>query len=113
MAPIGKWRGVPVSFVAAWQDAFQTASAGHSVDAACPVCGKPGLHRYYSEGPLLQSSMPGFVSRGGLWEWCSFCRTFEHSSVLVPDWWKSDLDVDESRLTVEPEALQRAVEQTT
>jgi hypothetical protein len=34
-----------------------------------------------------------------------------HSSALVPDWWRSDLAVDESKLTALPEVLQAAIEE--
>ena len=63
-----------------------------------------------SSRPLTVSGGITFVARGGGWEWCSACRSFEHFSGLVPDWWSSDLDVDESKLTALPDVLERAVQ---
>jgi len=42
--------------------------------------------------------------------WCSSCRTFEHYSALVPEWWRSHLTVDESELTALPDVLESAVQ---
>jgi hypothetical protein len=49
-----------------------------------------------------------YVGRGGLWEWCSACRSYVHASALVPDWWRCDLVVDLPRSTHSPEPSEAA-----
>jgi formylglycine-generating enzyme required for sulfatase activity len=51
-----------------------------------------------------------YVAEGGLWEWCSSCRSFEHWNSLVPAWWSCDLEVDEQQLTALPTALEVAIQ---
>lgn len=110
MGSLRQWSEVPASAGPAWQRAFEEVSSGHALTGACPICGVRSLHRYYSVGPPLRLAQRGFVSRGGLWEWCSSCGSYEHASVLVPDWWENDLVVDETILTTEPDELQRSIE---
>lgn len=76
----------------------------------CPVCEAVTLHRWYQVGEPIEKIARGqrFVAKGGLWEWCSTCRTYSHASALVPDWWSSCLDVNEENLTAEPEAIEQA-----
>ena len=112
MSAIGTWKSVPDEFVVEWRRIFIETPGDHNVDASCPVCGQRELHRYYQVGRPIHRVSGGitFVARGGGWEWCSACRSFEHFSGLVPDWWSSNLDVDESKLTALPDVLERAVQ---
>ena len=112
MTPTGNWKSVPDELTTTWYRIFSETPGDHNVDADCPVCGQRELHRYYQVGRPLHQVSDGitFVARGAGWEWCSACRTFEHYSALVPDWWSSDLVVDESGLTAIPDVLEHAIQ---
>jgi len=108
------WRGVPLDLTAAWTRAFQASRLGNRLDIPCPACGCKTLNRHYTlDGPIPNAGYSTkYVGSGGLWEWCSSCWTYEHSSALVPIGWRPELlHIDESKLTAEPEALQDALEQ--
>jgi hypothetical protein len=107
-----KWISVPDALRPSWEAIFRGSRGGVDVVGTCPVCGKNKLHRYYQVGRPIAQEIDGekYVARGGLWEWCSACHSYEHSSALVPDWWKSDLRIDESRLTAIPDALEAAIQ---
>jgi hypothetical protein len=30
----------------------------------------------------------GSGEHGGFWIWCHICRSYEHASVAVPEWWQ-------------------------
>jgi hypothetical protein len=80
-------------------------------NASCviPNNGQSTLHQYYQRPKLGR-----IRSIGSRWEWCSGCRTFEHSSVVVPEWWiRPNLDFDNLKLTAEPEVLEQAICQQT
>lgn len=103
------WRGVPLKHIEAWQRTFADSREGVNVTAPCPVCGSRALHRYFQVGEPIDSMVSGlrFVARGASWEWCSSCGSYEHATVLVPDWWKPvPLLFDEQALTAEPEQLE-------
>ena len=106
------WSSVPDDKRSRWYEIFGRSRNGSDVEGECPVCGERQLHRYYQVGRPVAREVGGekFVAHGGLWEWCSACRSFEHSSALVPAWWKPDLRVDESRLTAIPDVLEAAVQ---
>ena len=91
---------------------FGASTDGVDVEGPCPICGARRLHRFYQSGRALRRESGGerFVAHGACWEWCSSCRTFEHYSALVPEWWRSDLTVNESELTALPDALESAVQ---
>jgi hypothetical protein len=105
------WRDVPLEKTAAWDEVFQESQEGVSLSAPCPVCGRAMLHRYFMVGRPMLATMEGrrFRATGACWEWCSGCHSYMHSTALVPDWWASTLEVDESALTAEPGALESAV----
>jgi len=107
------WVGVPLDKISEWRSVFAASTNGVDVEGRCPVCGSNQLHRYYQVGaPIDRTAGPEhFIARGGCWEWCSGCSAYVHSSALVPDWWRSDLAVDESKLTALPEVLQAAIEE--
>ncbi len=105
-----RWRSIPSSKMAAWREVFANSPGGANVDGHCPLCNARHLHRYYQVGRKLEQVSGGqrFVAQGACWEWCSNCNTFEHYTALVPDWWESDLVVDEAKLTMFPDALDSA-----
>ena len=106
------WHDVPNEHQTAWLAIFLASQEILNVSAPCPVCGAVALHRWYQVGHPV-TDMPGFVSRGGLWEWCSQCRSFQHFSALVPDWWSCDLEVDTHKLTPYPTAIEDAIKKHT
>lgn len=94
------WQGVASDKQQEWQIIFSQPSAGIDVNGACPICQSHTLHRYYDGiGPKL---------RGGLWEWCSSCYSYEHHSAKIPEWWTDSLDLKNIEVTAEPEALEIA-----
>ena len=105
---------MPLDLIADWRAAFEAAWQGReglSISVPCPVCGAMALHQWYQVGRPIERLVAGrrFVAEGGLWQWCSNCGSYEHSSALVPEWWSCDLPVDKSKLTAEPEALEQAL----
>jgi len=106
-----KWNGVPLHLVEIWNDVFQKSPETLNLSSPCPVCGSIALHRWYQIGRPIDKIARGqrFIARGALWEWCSACRTYSHSSALVPEWWSSCLVVNEADLTAEPEAIEKAI----
>jgi hypothetical protein len=106
------WTSIPSHKISDWRSVFGVSADGANVAGACPICGARQLHRFYQSGRALNRVSEGecFVARGACWEWCSNCRTYEHYSALVPEWWRSDLTVDESKLTASPDVLEAAVQ---
>lgn len=106
----GYWKCVPMEYVEKWKYIFSDSKEGPNLSACCPICHKKGLHRYYQksniEKPLIASEE--YVAKGAEWQWCSFCRTYEHAEVLVPEWWVPDVEVDGNKLTAIPEILEIA-----
>jgi hypothetical protein len=106
----GRWRDVPVEKLPAWQALFDSSTEGLEVSEACPVCGSLSLHRWFN----LHKSCPtvefgrSWVGGGSQWQWCSNCRSYEHSNGLVPDWWNSGLAVPEADLRSDPEPIESA-----
>ena len=110
--PYSTWKGVPLESLQAWDEVFNSTQETLNLSSPCPVCGMRTLHRWYQihipEERIVQGKH--FIARGGLWQWCSSCRSYLHASAFVPDWWKSDLRVDETKLTSEPEMLEQALQ---
>ena len=72
-----------------------------TVPLSCPICGK--LHAHF------------FIYRhdethGGLWLWCSFCKSYTHGSMFIPDWWKNPDFIDSSLLMHNPDYLEKNAE---
>lgn len=111
-SPAHNWQGVPTRYSARWQEIFQSSQEIMNLAAACPVCGHSSLHRWYQVGKSLDRVISGmrFVASGALWEWCSTCRCYEHSSCMVPEWWSCALEVNLSSLTAEPTAIEDALQ---
>lgn len=104
------WQGVPLEHEAAWSALFASSRTNLNLTLPCPVCGAVALHHWYQVGkaePIYQNGVL-FLGRGGLWQWCHACFSYEHYSALVPFWWKNVLEVDEDRLTALPTAIEDA-----
>ena len=104
------WQDVPVEHEPAWQAIFLASREGLNLSAPCPVCGVAALHQWYHLWQREDTEAGGsrFIGRGGLWEWCSACRSFAHYSARVPEWWASDLQVDPGQLEHQPAAIEQA-----
>ncbi len=102
------WNSVPQDKLDDWRKAFAQCDEVVNPEAACPVCNQQTLHRYYHLHRSESNVNPGFVGRGGLWEWCSSCLSFEHYSSRVPDWWSCPFLVDEANLYAIPETIEAA-----
>jgi len=104
------WHDVPPEYSEAWRAVFWASHEGLDLKMPCPVCGFHELHRWYLASRRENRMIDGyrFVARGSEWQWCSHCRSFQHFSGLVPEWWSCDLDVDVTKLTAYPDAIEIA-----
>lgn len=106
-----KWQSVPLEKRAIWGEIFHTSRDGSHLKALCPVCSTSNLRLYYDVGRPIEDYFSGgvrCVARGACWQWCHNCWSFEHSSALVPAWWKVDIVIDETLLTALPDVLEDA-----
>jgi hypothetical protein len=55
-------------------------------------------------------SRPGYVGRGGYWQWCRSCRSYAHYSSLIPEWWECDLEIDPLQLMHDPGTIDAALD---
>lgn len=104
------WHDVPEPLVGAWRHIFDQSTSGLDLDEPCPVCGTLELHRWFHlerEQPREEMGRR-WRGSGSQWQWCSNCRSYEHSSGLVPNWWESDLVVDVHLLRHDPQPLEEA-----
>ena len=106
----GYWKGVPDEYIEGWKNIFLNSMEGPDLSACCPVCRHKELHRYYQTGGAVKASEcpDQNIVKGAEWQWCSYCRTYEHAQVMVPDWWISRLEIDGNKLTAIPEILDMA-----
>lgn len=104
------WQDVPESLAGVWRRIFDESMSGLDLDDPCPVCGALELHRWF----YLEHERPSeeigrrWRGSGSQWQWCSNCRSYEHSSGLVPTWWQRDLTVDVDLLRHDPQPLEDA-----
>lgn len=63
----------------------------------CPSC-KEGKLRFFFSRYLS--------GRAGYWIWCPSCLTFEHRSVLAPDWWQDAPNIPPHALQHNPEWIE-------
>ena len=103
----GYWTSVPIECIKKWKSIFGNNTEGPNLSESCPVCQNKGLHRYYQVGKKMKTitSSNEYIARGAEWQWCSFCRSYEHGQVLVPNWWVPCLEIDGNKLTAIPEIL--------
>jgi hypothetical protein len=106
-----RWKDVPEEHWRNWQSIFQSSREILKLSAACPVCGKTALYRYYALYTPRESVIDGirFVGRGGLWEWCRACYSYCHYSAGVPEWWECDLGVAYEELTHDPTPIEEEI----
>jgi hypothetical protein len=92
-----EWTGVPTSYLQKCDEIFNASKELLNLSSPCPICGEHQLHRWFQVGKPAEKIINGnrFIAQGSLWEWCSSCKSYVHSSAYVPDWWKTDLQVDE------------------
>jgi hypothetical protein len=89
-----EWHDPPEDALDEWRAAERRAYSAQ-VAPPCPS-GDAGTLRYvfvrYSDPPQ---------ARGGFWIWCPVCRSYEHGSTRVPDWWR-DVEVPKDQLMHDP-----------
>lgn len=105
------WHEVDLERRTAWRRIFNDDWHNDAPEAACPVCSKSTLHRYYVVESSRVVTLRGesFVGHGRLWEWCSSCRTFEYyPDGYVPAWWDAPYTVDPSLLRYDPDPIETA-----
>ena len=107
------WREVPNEFWEQWNNILKLSKSNKDnldISFSCPVCQTKNLHKWYLAGIPINKIFDGvkYIARGNLWVWCSNCGCCQHYSASVPEWWKNDLEVDLSKLTVSPEAIEEA-----
>lgn len=62
-----------------WDAAMRRLFSGGGA-SRCPSCGSANLRYFFRRHDPPQP-------RGGFWAWCPACRSYEHGSVSVPEWW--------------------------
>ena len=71
--------------------------------AECPVCGRKAAHLY---AHIYDAK----TRKGGLWVWCSDCKSFSHGSIKVPDFWKNCPIIELEKLCAVPIYLEEMKE---
>jgi hypothetical protein len=105
------WKDVPDEALVRWREVFSHSRDGLDVEGVCPVCSHETLHRWFHLHRAEPTEWHGepWAGRGSQWQWCADCRTYEHSSGLVPMWWDaSELHVDQESLMHDPGPIERA-----
>ena len=92
-----EWHDPGDDVLAEWRNATRRIFGGGGT-SRCPNCGGARLRYFFHR----QDAAP--EPRGGFWVWCSACRSYEHSSASVPEWWH-DVDVPIDRLLHDPDWL--------
>lgn len=69
--------------------------------SVCPVCGEKEGHVHVHAYDELH---------GGIWMWCSACRSYAHMSGIIPTWWKNSVITTEDDLISEPTYLEEKKE---
>ena len=59
--------------------------------AICPQCGRSDAH-------ILFHRFADGDDRGSAWVWCSACKSYEHFSYRIPEWWCNPPFIDENSL---------------
>jgi hypothetical protein len=104
------WQSVADDHRRAWTSVFSASREGIDLSARCPVCGNHALHRWYHLDRERPSEDAGSTWRGhgSEWQWCASCRSYEHYSCLVPDWWDAPFEVDLADLCADPGTIEDA-----
>lgn len=93
------WKEVPQENELKWREIFNLNKEGAFLSEECPVCHRRELKRY-------------FMDRGE-WQWCSYCKCYEHYNAAIPVWWENDIYVSGDKLTVIPNVLDLAYKEPT
>lgn len=105
------WNDVPEAILPTWRRIFAQSTSGLDVIDPCPVCRAHDLHRWFyldNAADLRGPTQDDWQGRGSQWQWCNNCRSYEHSSGLVPGWWQSGLIVDAELLRHDPGPVEQA-----
>ncbi|MEV0129407.1 hypothetical protein AB0H83_13245 [Dactylosporangium sp. NPDC050688] len=108
------WRSVPDAQMNDWGDVFDASQEGETLSSPCPVCGATTLHRWFDlhrADPRTVAGLP-WQGRGSQWQWCSTCRSYLHTSGLVPLWWTTTIEVDPEVLTHSPGPIEEVIART-
>jgi len=107
MNKLDLWQEVPDKLRSEWYRIFSNDNEGIFMKDMCPVCNTQNLHCYYQVYRNIKRRIDGilYIGSGAKWEWCSKCKTYEHSSSLVPEWWNLEVLADLDNLTLEPKVL--------
>ena len=111
---MSEWKSVPEEVWEHWSQIFKQSREGLDVMGACPVCSREDLHRWFDASHLEPDESFGeeMAGRGGQWQWCAGCHSYEHMSGRVPTWWLgsegSDLQVDPEELMHDPDVIEQA-----
>ena len=108
------WKGVPQEVSSTWRDIFDRNPTSANLKESCPICGKRSLHQYYLIDSEEHRVVRGvrFRGSGSLWEWCGWCRHYEHMSALVPEGWDFNLELDPAKLRHDPSYINEIFEPT-
>ncbi len=103
----GQWSDVPSEAMEKWREVFDACEGGPSVPGRCPVCGKKALFRYFASYDARRFLLHGreYRGRGGGWEWCRACKSYQHFSACVPAWWKAPVEIPIGSLHHCPETI--------
>lgn len=72
---------------------------GGDVPLICPVCGRKQVHFYFHKWNEKSD-------KGGMWIWCSGCKSFSHGTVQVPEWWENCNEISLNKLNSLPDYLE-------
>jgi hypothetical protein len=102
------WQDVAAEQVKSWRQTFDASAEGIDLTAACPVCKARSLHRWFNVHRARASVSDGraWQGSGSQWQWCSSCRSYEHASGLVPDWWSAPFEIPLESLRHDPEEIE-------
>jgi hypothetical protein len=105
---LGTWQDVPIDLVRTWRGLFDASAEGLDLAADCPVCRSRSLHRWFNlaKAEALIHAGRAWQGSGSQWQWCSTCRSYEHSRSLIPDWWIAPFDIDLAVLAHNPAAIE-------
>ena len=87
------WGDADDSFMMIYDYAMQPNS---KFPTKCPRCSKTSTHFYMHRHD---------EKHGGIWIWCSSCKSFIHMDGTIPEWWKNCEAVDIKKLYAVPDYL--------
>ena len=65
----------------------------------CPLCGGKHAHIYMYRWKERQN-------KGAVWVWCSKCKVCSHGTIVIPKWWKNNIDIELDKLGSHPDYLE-------